>query len=163
MQRVNQRMLSLRRGAPISRIASHPRAVADLGSASWFAFSDGWFAITQLEHVSGGTPGLVAFQWVKRLSVLDLLLDGRATYDPTDQEFPEPDAGLLGFQPLTFGAAVAHEKGRGNTPMHTASHRMTDGSFRYSALSAQRRIYHFAALNPQDSDCAIGVQFRLAP
>lgn len=155
-------LLGMEKGTPVSS------AVAGLdrpaGEDGWFALGQGWYVVTSAIFGTDEDPGVLGFAWMRWESVVNLVLRHVPLPGVGDRmcEHPEPDAGLVGFSPLTFTAAVAYEKAEGRLPMHTASYRFPDGAFSHSELSSASRTYYFEDANPGDhDDRAIGVLFKL--
>jgi hypothetical protein len=157
------RHLTLTRGVPVSSVLPpgvDPRGDPERGGG-WYPLGEGWHAVANAMFGTDEDPGLFAFVWVRWPGVVDLVLRHASPLDRTGPAWPEPDPTLVGFAPLTWKAALRHEKADGGRPMHSASYRMTDGAYSYSKLSSASRDYFFAPANPEDDDEAIGVLFRL--
>lgn len=156
-------LLRLAKGTPVSTAV--PGLDRPAGEDGWFAQGPAWYVVTSSIFGAEGDPGVLGFAWVRWEAVVDLVLKdhrlpavgGRAA------EHPQPDPALVGFSPLTFSAAVAHEKAQGRRPMHTATYQFPDGAFSHSELITAKRTYYFEDLNPDDhDDQAIGVLFKLS-
>jgi hypothetical protein len=155
-----KRMLPVRRGAPVSSFVAPGGNREKIISGGWYEAANGWWVIALATDGRDGPLGLTAFQWVRWPGVVQLLLHKVHLEDVADAH-PEPTEKLLGFSPLTFEAALTFEKGRHERPMHSASHRWSDGAFTYSEVSVARRQYQFASANPEPDEEAIGVTIRL--
>jgi hypothetical protein len=156
-------LLGLQKGTPVS--SAVPGLDRPTGEDGWFVLGQGWYVVTSAIFGTDEDPGVLGFVWVRWDAVVDLVLrhDRLPGVDHRTSEHPEPDAGLVGFAPLRFTAAVIHEKTRGRRPMHTASYRFPEGTFSHSELTTARRTYYFEAVNPDEGDDrVVGVLFKLS-
>ncbi len=154
-------LLGMGKGTPVSRAV--PGLDRPPGEDGWFDLGQGWYVVTSAIFGTDEDPGVLGFVWVRWEPVVDLVLRNVRLPGVGERrpEHPEPGAGLVGFSPLTFTAAVAHEKAQGRQPMQTASYSFPDGVFSHSELMTARRSYYFEHVNPDPDDLAIGLLFKL--
>ena len=153
-------LLRASRGVPISSVLPG-RDVAAGAAPESFEMAPAWHALANPMFGSEEDPGVTAFLWVRWPDVVSVILRYERLATHQTRGFAEPDESLLGFTPLNYESALAHEKSRGFKPLLTASYRFADGAHVYSALEGRDRNFYFEAANPEATDAPIAVMFKL--
>ena len=120
------------------------------------------YAMTNADYGTPDDPGVGAFLWAGSVEIALLVYERQSESAPMSDLCPPPPPEVLGFDPPTYGAALALEKESGaKRPRLEWTYRMTDGVFLYSGLSTGSRKYIFRALHPKEEEPIVAIRFDL--
>lgn len=140
---------------PVSRLGLSGERVSD---GLLRTSTPGVFLLTRArDGQSPDDPGLGAVLWARSEAVALAYYDMLELPDDLGDAPPPP----VGFEPLTWGAALDHERRGRERPQHSATYRFTDGRFVHSVLRGTGREYVSPAVEPADDDPVVAVSFKL--
>ncbi len=113
-----------------------------------------------LDGLTEEDPGLGAVLWARSEAVARAYYDNLEMPDELGDAPPPP---IVGFQPLTWGAALVDARTGPDRPQQSAAYRFTDGKFVHSTLRATGREYVATEIEPADDDPVVAISFDLAP
>jgi hypothetical protein len=152
--------LDLPRWTPLSHLGRDVRHLV----RGLYAVSPCLFALCNEAFGSPADPGIGGFLWARSTEIAVMIYERQPgpPSDSSEPSCPPPPTSVLGFEPLTYGAALAHLTEQGDVPQLSATYTFPDGQFLTSEIRVLGREYVFATANPDDGDPVIAVRFNLA-
>lgn len=137
-------------------------AAAEEVPGKLYALAPCVYVMANARFGSKDDPGVGAVLWTASAGVaLALNSQAKPPAEP-GPEYTPPPGEIVGFETLTFAAALAYETATGEGPPQvSATYHFESGEFLTSEIRTHDREYFFESPNPGKEDVVLAIRFAL--